>query len=55
MLLMCPVNKLGKVDILVVSHHGLFQSSSPASGGYDRAPHSHNEQWGQEGRLHANL
>ncbi|MGC2402995.1 MAG: MBL fold metallo-hydrolase, partial [Acidobacteriaceae bacterium] len=30
MQLMCPVNKLGKVDILVVSHHGLFQSSSPA-------------------------
>jgi competence protein ComEC len=28
--LMCPVNKLGKVDILVVSHHGIFQSSSPA-------------------------
>jgi competence protein ComEC len=28
--LMCPANKLGKVDILVVSHHGLFQSSSPA-------------------------
>jgi competence protein ComEC len=30
MQLMCPANKLGKVDILVVSHHGLFQSSSPA-------------------------
>src|ERR1700735_3011765 len=30
MQLMCPSNKLGKVDILVVSHHGLFQSSSPA-------------------------
>jgi competence protein ComEC len=30
MQLMCPVNKLGKVDVLVVSHHGLFQSSSPA-------------------------
>ena len=28
--LMCPVNRVGKVDILVVSHHGLFQSSSPA-------------------------
>jgi competence protein ComEC len=28
--LMCPVNKLGKVDVLVVSHHGVFQSSSPA-------------------------
>ena len=28
--LMCPVNKIGKVDVLVVSHHGLFQSSSPA-------------------------
>ena len=27
---MCPVNQIGKVDILVVSHHGLFQSSSPA-------------------------
>jgi beta-lactamase superfamily II metal-dependent hydrolase len=27
---MCPVNRLGKVDILVVSHHGVFQSSSPA-------------------------
>src|ERR1700694_3580968 len=30
MQLMCPLNKVGKVDILVVSHHGLFQSSSPA-------------------------
>jgi competence protein ComEC len=27
---MCPVNKLGHVDILVVSHHGWNQSSSPA-------------------------
>jgi competence protein ComEC len=27
--LMCPVNKLGKVDLLVVAHHGLFQSSNP--------------------------
>lgn len=30
MQLMCPVNKLGKIDILVVSHHGWNQSSSPA-------------------------
>jgi competence protein ComEC len=30
MQLMCPTNKLGHVDVLVVSHHGLFQSSSPA-------------------------
>jgi beta-lactamase superfamily II metal-dependent hydrolase len=28
--LMCPANKLGHVDILVVSHHGWYQSSSPA-------------------------
>jgi competence protein ComEC len=28
--LMCPVNKLGHVDLLVVSHHGSAQSSSPA-------------------------
>lgn len=28
--LVCPVNKLGKIDIFVVSHHGLFQSNSPA-------------------------
>lgn len=28
--LMCPVNKIGKIDIYVVSHHGLFQSGSPA-------------------------
>jgi beta-lactamase superfamily II metal-dependent hydrolase len=27
---MCPDNRLGKVDVLVVSHHGVFQSSSPA-------------------------
>jgi hypothetical protein len=27
---MCPRNKIGKVDIYVVSHHGLFQSGSPA-------------------------
>jgi competence protein ComEC len=28
--LMCPLNKLGKVDIYIVSHHGWVQSSSPA-------------------------
>jgi beta-lactamase superfamily II metal-dependent hydrolase len=28
--LVCPANKLGTFDLLVVSHHGLFQSSSPA-------------------------
>lgn len=28
--LMCPANKLGKVDIYIVSHHGWYQSSSPA-------------------------
>jgi len=28
-LLMCPLNKLGKIDILVVSHHGSLTSSSP--------------------------
>jgi competence protein ComEC len=30
MLFMCPVNRLGSVDILVVSHHGLNASSSHA-------------------------
>jgi competence protein ComEC len=30
MQLMCPLNKLGKVDIYIVSHHGWAQSSSPA-------------------------
>ncbi len=30
MQLMCPNNKLGHVDILIVSHHGWNQSSSPA-------------------------
>jgi competence protein ComEC len=30
MQLMCPSNPIGKVDILVVSHHGWYQSSSPA-------------------------
>ena len=29
MQLMCPKNKLGKVDIYIVSHHGWNQSSSP--------------------------
>ena len=28
--LMCPVNKLGSVGVLIVSHHGWYQSSSPA-------------------------
>jgi len=28
--LMCPINKIGRADILVVSHHGLDQSNSPA-------------------------
>ena len=26
---MCPINKLGKVDVYIVSHHGWYQSSSP--------------------------
>ena len=30
MKLMCPINKLGKIDIYIVSHHGWVQSSSPA-------------------------
>jgi competence protein ComEC len=30
MQLMCPNNRLGHIDILVVSHHGWNQSSSPA-------------------------
>jgi hypothetical protein len=28
--LMCPDNRLGRIDVLVVSHHGWYQSSSPA-------------------------
>jgi len=28
--LMCPTNKLGPIDVLIVSHHGWIQSSSPA-------------------------
>ncbi len=28
--LMCPDNKLGKVDVYIVSHHGFQQSGSPA-------------------------
>jgi competence protein ComEC len=28
--LMCPVNKLGRVDVYIVSHHGWSQSGSPA-------------------------
>jgi competence protein ComEC len=27
---MCPVNRLGHIDLLVVSHHGWYQSSSRA-------------------------
>jgi beta-lactamase superfamily II metal-dependent hydrolase len=30
MKLMCPKNKLGKVDVYIVSHHGWYQSGSPA-------------------------
>jgi beta-lactamase superfamily II metal-dependent hydrolase len=29
MLLMCPVNKLGAIDIYIVSHHGSLTSNSP--------------------------
>ncbi|MBB5056950.1 beta-lactamase superfamily II metal-dependent hydrolase [Granulicella aggregans] len=28
--LVCPMNKLGNIDIYIVSHHGWYQSSSPA-------------------------
>ena len=27
---MCPNNKLGTIDLYLVSHHGINQSSSPA-------------------------
>jgi competence protein ComEC len=30
MQLVCPANKLGRVDIYIISHHGWYQSSSPA-------------------------
>ena len=30
MQLMCPINKLGHMDVYIVSHHGWYQSSSPA-------------------------
>lgn len=30
MQLMCPANRLGRADLLIVSHHGWNQSSSPA-------------------------
>jgi hypothetical protein len=30
MKLICPKNKLGKVDVYIVSHHGWYQSGSPA-------------------------
>jgi competence protein ComEC len=30
MQLVCPANKIGKIDIYIVSHHGWSQSSSPA-------------------------
>ncbi len=30
MAMMCPLNRVGTVDVLVVSHHGWNQSSSPA-------------------------
>jgi beta-lactamase superfamily II metal-dependent hydrolase len=30
MQLMCPANRLGTVDVYIVSHHGWYQSSSPA-------------------------
>lgn len=28
--LVCPTNKIGKIDVYIVSHHGWVQSSSPA-------------------------
>ena len=30
MALMCPLNRLGRADVLIVSHHGSILSSSPA-------------------------
>lgn len=30
MQLMCPTNRLGHVDVYIVSHHGWYQSNSPA-------------------------
>jgi beta-lactamase superfamily II metal-dependent hydrolase len=30
MKLMCPKNKIGRVDVYIVSHHGWYQSGSPA-------------------------
>jgi competence protein ComEC len=28
--MVCPLNKLGRMDVFIVGHHGLFQSNSPA-------------------------
>ena len=48
--LMCPVNKLGRVDLLVVSHHGWDQSSTPAGVCGPSAGGDHG-QWRAQGRL----
>jgi beta-lactamase superfamily II metal-dependent hydrolase len=38
MQLVCPKNKLGKIDIYIVSHHGWYQSNSPAWDIIEKSP-----------------
>ncbi len=49
---MCPDNRLGKVDVLVVSHHGWYQSSSPALVDAIHPARRDHGQRREEGRLH---
>jgi len=48
--LMCPINRIGTVDIFVVSHHGQPNSKYPTLGTRDRIAGSDHEQWPAERR-----
>ena len=55
MQLMCPANKVGKVDISGGLASRVIPELEPRAGGCHCAAHRDHEQRGQEGRLHANL
>ena len=48
--IMCPVNRIGKIDLYLVSHHGIDRSNSPRAGARPAAARGDHEQRHPEGR-----
>ena len=52
--LMCPVNRIGTVSLLIVSHHGWYQSSQSCLRRCGSPPSGHHGQRRQKGRIASN-